>query len=456
MEQTNILVVDDELNVRQLLSKVLSKEGYKVYTACDGLEGLELLQTISIDIIISDIKMPRMTGLEFLHKVKELEPDIGFILITAFATTETAIEAIKNGAQDYVTKPFDFTEILTAVKKLTMTRQHTFKFGANANMDTTDLKVKSKSPKMQQVLQMAKQVAAAGSTILLTGETGTGKEVICSAIHRWSPRNDKPLIKVNCGAIPDNLLESELFGYEKGAFTGAVSSKPGRFEVADGGTIFLDEIGDISPSLQVKLLRVLQEKTFERLGGVKSIHADIRVIAATNKNLKDEVQKGRFREDLYYRLNVVPIHLPPLRERLEDIEDLIKYFLENSAKISGITNPKVVSNETLECLKGYCWPGNIRELENIIERCVVISSGSMIDINCLPVEIREASKTYVARSTEETEQEPLLNAAIDNIEKEVIKKALTESNGNKTKAALALGISRRSLHRKLQKYGMID
>ncbi|WP_312647907.1 sigma-54-dependent transcriptional regulator [Aminipila sp.] len=453
MEQTNILVVDDELNVRQLLSKVLSKEGYKVYTACDGLEGLELLQTISIDIIVSDIKMPRMTGLEFLHKVKELEPDIGFILITAFATTETAIEAIKNGAQDYVTKPFDFTEILTAVKKLTMTRQHTYKFGANANMDTSDLKVKSKSPKMQQVLQLAKQVAAAGSTVLLTGETGTGKEVICSAIHRWSPRKDKPLIKVNCGAIPDNLLESELFGYDKGAFTGAVSSKPGRFEVADGGTIFLDEIGDVSPSLQVKLLRVLQEKTFERLGGVKSIHADVRVIAATNKNLKDEVQKGQFREDLYYRLNVVPIHLPPLRERPEDIEDLIKYFLENSAKISGITNPKVVSNETLECLKGYCWPGNIRELENIIERCVVISSGSMIDINCLPVEIREASKTYVAGSTE---QEPLLNAAIDNIEKEVIKKALSESNGNKTKAALALGISRRSLHRKLQKYGMID
>lgn len=454
MEQTNILVVDDELNVRQLLSKVLSKEGYRVYTACDGLEGLELLQTISIDIIISDIKMPRMTGLEFLHKVKELEPDIGFILITAFATTETAIEAIKNGAQDYVTKPFDFTEILTAVKKLTMTRQHTFKFGANANMDTTDLKVKSKSPKMQQVLQMAKQVAAAGSTVLLTGETGTGKEVICSAIHRWSPRNDKPLIKVNCGAIPDNLLESELFGYEKGAFTGAVSAKPGRFEVADGGTIFLDEIGDISPSLQVKLLRVLQEKTFERLGGVKSIHVDVRVIAATNKNLKEEVQKGCFRDDLYYRLNVVPIHLPPLRERLEDIEDLIKYFLESSAKISGITNPKVVSNETLECLKGYCWPGNIRELENIIERCVVISSGSMIDINCLPVEIREASQSYVAGT--EMEQEPLLNAAIDNIEKEVIKKALSESNGNKTKAALALGISRRSLHRKLQKYGMID
>lgn len=453
MEQTNILVVDDELNVRQLLSKVLTKEGYRVYTACDGLEGLELLQNISIDIIISDIKMPRMTGIEFLHKVKKIEPEIGFILITAFATTETAIDALKSGAQDYVTKPFDFNEILTAVKKITMTKQHIYISGTNTNSSLSDLKVNSKSPKMQQVLQMAKLVAVADSTVLLTGETGTGKEVFCSAIHRWSCRSDKPLIKVNCGAIPDNLLESELFGYEKGAFTGAVSSKPGRFEVADGGTIFLDEIGDISPSLQVKLLRVLQEKTFERLGGVKSIKVDVRVIAATNKNLRDEVQKGNFREDLYYRLNVVPIHLPPLRERLEDIEDLIKYFLENSAKMSSITTPKVVSNETLECLKEYCWPGNIRELENIIERCVVISSGSMININCLPIEMREKSKTYTAKCID---QEPLLNTAIDNMEKEVITKALSESHGNKTKAALALGISRRSLHRKLQKYGMID
>ncbi|MFV0518061.1 MAG: sigma-54-dependent transcriptional regulator [Aminipila sp.] len=453
MEQINILVVDDELNVRQLLSKVLSKAGYKVYTACDGLEAYELIQDINIDIIISDIKMPRMTGIELLHKVKALESDIGFILITAFATTETAIDAIKNGAQDYVTKPFDFTEILTAVKKLSMTKQHTYRLGANATIDTSDLKVNSKSPKMQEVLKLAKQVAAAESTVLLTGETGTGKEIICSAIHRWSPRKDKPFIKVNCGAIPDNLLESELFGYEKGAFTGAVSSKPGRFEVADGGTIFLDEIGDISPSLQVKLLRVLQEKTFERLGGIKSIHTDVRIITATNKNLKDEVYKGHFRDDLYYRLNVVPIHLPPLRERLEDIEDLINYFLAKSAKISGVINPKVVSQEVLDCLKDYPWPGNIRELENIIERCVVISSGSRIDINCLPAEIRESSQHYVPSNTD---AEPLLNVAIDTIEKEVIKKALCESGGNKTKAALALGISRRSLHRKLQKYDMAD
>ncbi|MBN7773650.1 sigma-54-dependent transcriptional regulator [Clostridium aminobutyricum] len=450
VELINILVVDDELNVRQLLSKVLTKEGYRVYTACDGIEGLELLQTISIDIIISDIKMPRMSGIEFLHKVKEIEPDIGFILITAFATTETAIEALKSGAQDYVTKPFDFAEILTAVKKLSITNQHGYNY--NFKQENENFETSSNSPTMIDILQLAKQVAGSGSTVLLTGETGTGKEVIASAIHRWSPRRDKSLIKVNCGAIPDNLLESELFGYEKGAFTGAVSSKPGRFEFADGGTIFLDEIGDISPSLQVKLLRVLQQKSFERLGGLKTIVADVRVIAATNKNLFEEVKQKRFREDLYYRLNVVPIHLPPLRERPEDIENLINYFLENSANISGINAPKIMSADALDCLKNYYWPGNIRELENIIERCVVISSGSIIHVNCLPIEIRESNMDFAVNQENET----MLNAAIDNREKEVILKAIQENNGNKTKAALALGISRRSLHRKLQKYDMVD
>lgn len=450
MEQINILVVDDELNVRQLLSKVLTKEGYRVYTACDGLDGLELLQTISIDIIISDIKMPRMSGIEFLHKVKEIEPDIGFILITAFATTETAIEALKSGAQDYVTKPFDFAEILTAVKKLSMTTQHGYNY--TLKQEDENFETSSDSPKMNEILQLARQVAASGSTVLLTGETGTGKEVIASAIHRWSPRREKSLIKVNCGAIPDNLLESELFGYEKGAFTGAVSAKPGRFEFADGGTIFLDEIGDISPSLQVKLLRVLQQKTFERLGGLKTITADVRVIAATNKNLFEEVKQKRFREDLYYRLNVVPIHLPPLRERPEDVENLINYFLEKSASISGINTPKIMSSNALDYLKSYHWPGNIRELENIIERCVVISSGSIIHENCLPIEIRESNTDFIRNQENET----MLNAAIDNREKEVIFKAIQDNNGNKTKAALALGISRRSLHRKLQKYGLVD
>lgn len=450
MEPRKVLIVDDEQNVRQLLSKVLKKEGYDTYTACDGEEGLGLLQNVGVDIIISDIRMPNMTGIEFLHKVKELDPSIGFILITAFATTETAIDALKSGAQDYVTKPFDISEIVTAVQKLALASEQGSDFVNDPNNE--DIKTRSKSPKMQQVLNLAKRVAAADSTVLIMGETGTGKEVVSTAIHKWSGRRDKPLIKVNCGAIPDNLLESELFGYEKGAFTGAVNAKPGRFEIADGGTIFLDEIGDISPSLQVKLLRVLQEKTFERLGGITTLTSNVRVIAATNKNLKEAVAEGNFREDLYYRLNVVPINLPPLRERPEDIEDLIEYFLTKSASISGSNAPKAMSAAAMAALKAYSWPGNIREMENIIERCVVITSGDRIDLDSLPVEIAggEIGRSTDVHSAEETK----LNDAIDHKEKEVIIRVLAENNGNKTKAALALGISRRSLHRKIQKYGI--
>ena len=337
MGKKKILVVDDEQHVRQLIGKVLEKEGYEVLTACNGEEGLEIFQKNNIDLIISDIKMPKMNGIEFLHKVKEQEPGVGFILITAFATMETAIDAIKSGAQDYVTKPFDIKEILNAVKKILISSEHednntTYRLG-----DPEETKTTSNSPAMQQVLQLARKVSASDATVLILGETGTGKEVISTAIHNWSRRSDKPMIKVNCGAIPDNLLESELFGYEKGAFTGAASSKPGRFEFADGGTIFLDEIGDIAPPLQVKLLRVLQERTFERLGGIRPVSVDVRVIAATNKDLKEAVRKGEFREDLYYRLNVVPINLPPLRERKEDIGNLVNTFLRSAAGISGGT-----------------------------------------------------------------------------------------------------------------------
>lgn len=454
METKKILIVDDEQNVRQLLSKVLKKEGYKTYTACDGKEGLELLQNTGIDIVISDIRMPNMDGIEFLHNVKAVDPDIGFILITAFATTETAIDALKSGAQDYVTKPFDISEIVTAVRKVAAAAEPGSSYLESDKGE--DTKTKSKSPKMQEVLSLARRVAASEATVLIMGETGTGKEVVSTAIHNWSSRKDKPLIKVNCGAIPDNLLESELFGYEKGAFTGAVTSKPGRFEIADGGSIFLDEIGDISPSLQVKLLRVLQEKTFERLGGITSINSDVRVIAATNKNLKKEVEAGNFREDLYYRLNVVPINLPPLRERKEDIGDLIRFFLQKAAAISGSHRPKTMSAAAMERLTAYSWPGNIRELENIIERCVVITSGELIDIDSLPVEILNTSSVNSknAAGSENAEDETKLNEAIDHKEKEVILKVLEENNGNKTKTALALGISRRSLHRKIQKYGI--
>lgn len=457
MTQTKkILIVDDEQHVRQLLSKVLRKEGYEIYTAADGIEGLQVFQDNNIDVIISDIKMPGMDGIEFLHEVKSQQPDVGFILITAFATTETAIDAIKSGAQDYVTKPFDINEIINAVKKIVASNDADSDVPFKG-IELEQTKVTSKSPAMNAVIELAKRVAQSDATVLILGETGTGKEVISTAIHNWSKRKDNPMIKVNCGAIPDNLLESELFGYEKGAFTGAASSKPGRFEFADGGTIFLDEIGDISPSLQVKLLRVLQEKTFERLGGIKTITSNVRVIAATNKDLKEAVKKGEFREDLYYRLNVVPINLVPLRERKEDIEDLVESFLHSAARISGMDRPKTVNAAAMEYLKNYYWPGNIRELENIIERCVVITPEDVIGVDSLPAEIVSGSAgDSGGNSTGENSSRDLLNDAIDDKEKEVIIKVLRENNGNKTKSALALGISRRSLHRKIQKYGITD
>ncbi len=459
MTKNRILIVDDEQHVRQLIEKVLEKEGYEILTACNGEEGLEIFQNNNIDLIISDIKMPKMSGIEFLHKVKEQEPGVGFILITAFATMETAIDAIKSGAQDYVTKPFDIKEILNAVKKILCSSEHESNSTVYRLGNPEETKTSSNSPAMQQVLQLARRVSVSDSTVLILGETGTGKEVISTAIHNWSRRSGKPMIKVNCGAIPDNLLESELFGYEKGAFTGAASSKPGRFEFADGGTIFLDEIGDIAPQLQVKLLRVLQEKTFERLGGIRPVSVDVRVIAATNKNLKEAVLKGEFREDLYYRLNVVPINLPPLRERKEDIDSLVSTFLRSAAGISGGTIKKM-SPEAMKYLMNYNWPGNIRELENIIERCVVITESDVIDADSLPQEIlsygQQATVPASGMNIASASSEHLLNSAIDNREKEVIIKALQDHDGNKTKTALALGISRRSLHRKIQKYEIAE
>lgn len=446
----NILVVDDEENVRQLLQKLLSHEGYTVDTARDGMEGLHIIGEKQVDIIISDIKMPHMSGIEFLNKVKKIDPQVGFILITAFATMETAIEALRSGAQDYITKPFDIEDILAVVRQLTLQIAEGNALIPCNSESHNDLEVQSKNEKMKEIMQIGRQVADAESTVLITGETGTGKEVMASAIHNWSSRKNGPIIKVNCAAIPDNLLESELFGYEKGAFTGAVNTKPGKFEIAQGGTIFLDEIGDISPALQIKLLRVLQDKGFERLGGLRHISVDVRVIAATNKDLMTEITNGLFRKDLYYRLNVVPIHLPPLRERQEDIEDLVAHFLQKSAKVSKGRRGKSISGEALELLKSYSWPGNIRELENIIERCVVITPGTVIEKEHLPAEIQFYDKNF--SSDQVSTGHTRLSYAVDDLEKEIILQAIADHNGNKTKAADSLGISRRSLHRKLQKY----
>lgn len=451
MKKYSILIVDDEENVSKLLNKVLIKENYLTYIAMDGEKALEIIDKHRIDIVITDIKMPKMSGIELLSKIKEIDSAINVIMITAFATLETAIDALRMGAKDYITKPFNLDEIINSVNNII----HNIE---SSEMETEFLKdgeknfknyIISESPAMKNVMEVIKQVADTRTSIILYGETGTGKELAAHAIHNLSSRHDKPFIKVNCAAIPEQLLESELFGYEKGAFTGAITKKPGRFELADEGSIFLDEIGDIPLGIQVKLLRVLQEKEFEHLGGTKTIKVDVRIVAATNKNLQESVANGTFREDLFYRLNVVPITLPSLKERQEDLLDLVEHFLLRSAMISGRT-PKKISKGAMEKLTNYNWPGNIRELENAIERCVVISSKNIIDVEDLPPLIAN----YCSKENEGISAK--LDEAIDNTERDVIIKTLKECNGNRTKASIVLGISRRSLHRKIAKYNIED
>ena len=450
MGKYSILIVDDEINVTKLLEKFLKKEGYATLAAASGEEALNIIDSHQVDIVITDIKMPEMSGIELLSKINYIDPTIKVILVTAFAAIETAVEALKMGALDYITKPFDLDDVLLSVEKIAA--------GLEKNDYTETIKEEnvsienffsSKSIKMQNAIELMRQVSDTKSTVMVSGETGTGKELAAQIIHSLSSRHDKPFIKVNCAAIPENLLESELFGYEKGAFTGAVNSKPGRFELADTGTLFLDEVGDITPLMQVKLLRAVQEREFERLGGTKTIKVDVRIIGATNKNLENMVKEGGFRQDLYYRLNVVPITLPPLRERKEDIEQLIEYFLKESSLISN-KNIKKITREALLFLKKYNWPGNIRELENIVERCIVITLGNTIDAGNLP--------DYILNFDESRSNfnEDDLTAVVDNAERNIIVKSLKECSGNRTKASEVLGISRRSLHRKIIKYNIED
>lgn len=442
MLKISILIADDEINVTKLLEKVLVKEGYNTYIASCGSEALNIIYNNHIDIVITDIKMPGMSGIELLSEIKLIDPSIEVILITAFATMNTAIEALKMGARDYITKPFNLKDVIESIKKISG--------GSNVlqQLEPIDNYFLSKSKGMEEILRLIKQIADTKTTIMIYGETGTGKGLAAQALHNLSCRKNKPFVKVNCAAIPETLLESELFGYEKGAFTGAVINKPGRFELANGGTIFLDEIGDITPLMQVKLLKVMQEKEFERLGGIKTIKTDVRIIAATNKNLENMVNEGLFRQDLYYRLNVVPIKMPPLRERKEDIPSLVEYFLKKCSYTSE-KRKKNISKGALMKLINYSWPGNIRELENVIERCVVITNLKVIDVNDIPKYIWESGKC-------EDINEGKLNDVVDVAEKNVIIKALEECDGNKTKASEMLGISRRSLHRKISKYNIED
>ncbi len=447
-----ILVVDDESGMRDFLSIMLKKDGYDVALAESGEEALRSVQKEIFDLVITDVKMPGIDGIDVLKAVKEASPETIVIVITAFAATETAVEAMKLGAYDYITKPFKVDEIRLVIQKAlekSRLRRENILLRREIESRAGFENFIGKSAAMQKVFSLIRQVADTKSTVLVTGESGTGKELVARAIHHNSPRKNSPFVAVNCAAIPETLLESELFGYMKGAFTGATANRHGLFEAADGGTIFLDEISATTPALQIKLLRVLQEREIKRVGGTVNIKIDVRVIAASNKDLLSEVEKRNFREDLYYRLNVIPIHLPPLRERREDIPLLVDFFLR---RFSADIGPKTVSPRAMELLMSYRWPGNVRELENTIERLVILSPGNTITEEHIPDAIRNSRPCPEVIPIEIPDTGIDLEALLENAEKTLLRKALEKAGGIKTEAARLLGITFRSFRHRLQKY----
>ncbi len=452
MKDYNILVIDDEAAQRDVLTGYLKKKGYKIFSASSGKEGIEIAKDNPVDIILSDFKMPDLNGIEVLEQVKKINPEISFVIVTAYGTVENAVKAMRLGAFDYISKPVDLDELDLMVERII---EH-----KNLKSENQLLKgqlqekykissIVSHSQKMEEVINVAARVAESKATVLITGENGTGKEVLAKAIHYMSSRKDSPFVAVNVPALTETLLESELFGHEKGAFTGADKMKKGRFEIAHGGTIFLDEVGDIPQSIQVKLLRVLQEHQFERVGGTERIDVDVRIIAATNKDLEQKIKDGTFREDLYYRLNVVSIKIPPLRERKEDILPMIESFIEKYCT----ENKKEmleISKEAADVLMKYNYPGNVRELENIIERAVVLTRGKVITLNDLPMNI----KGFKEERTLAAFGEGNLTEQVEALEKQLIFDALQQSGGNQTKAGKLLGLTERNLRYKLKKYNI--
>ena len=462
-ERKQVLIVDDELNLRKILSAQLTRDGYDVLTAEDGERGLQLLGEHHIDLVITDLKMPKVDGMTLLKRALEEDPELPVVLITAHGTIDTAVEALKSGAFDFVTKPFDKDEVRQIVAKALKTRELR---GADATPASGSRGARfgiiGSSAGITELYAILERVADTPTTVLITGESGTGKELVARALHEHSSRKDKPFIKVNCAAIPKELIESELFGYERGAFTGAVASKPGRFELANGGTLFLDEIGEIPVEMQVKLLRVLQESEFERVGGIKTIRVDVRLVAATNRDLKKLIAGGTFREDLFYRLNVVPIRLPALRERAGDIPLLVEHFLgkfnERLKKHVAGTEP-----EALDILSSYPWPGNIRELENVIERAVLFCDTAKLRATDLPPEIRGIQAMANVPLPEADLQAALagegglkehVKVAMSRLERELVSRALQQTTGNVTHAARLLKISRKGLQLKMKELGL--
>ena len=480
-EKKQILVVDDEANLRRVLSAQLSRDGYEVHTAEDGEAGLAFLKEHHIDLVITDLRMPKVDGMDLLRAALRDDPSRPVVMLTAHGTVDNAVEALKTGAFDYMTKPFDQNEVRIIVKKALRTRDLA---SADASRDPASVTsgaapregaarfgIIGESPPILDVYAILQRVADTPTTVLITGESGTGKELVARALHENSSRKDKPFIKVNCAAIPKDLMESELFGYERGAFTGAVGSKPGRFELASGGTLFLDEIGEIPNEMQVKLLRVLQESEFERVGGIKTIRVDVRLVASTNRDLKKEIAIGAFREDLFYRLNVVPIVLPALRERRSDIPHLCLYFL---AKFNARLKKSIegVEADALERLNVYGWPGNIRELENVIERAVLFADGARIRLEDLPEEVRAptseggraSSPAALSAQLSPTEDDDVsadgdglkeqVKAEISKLERKLILGALKQTQSNVTHAARLLKISRKGLQLKMKELNL--
>ena len=448
-----ILVADDELSMREFLKILLTKEGHEVICAADGEEALSLFQAHPCDLLVSDIKMAKVDGLELLRKVKEFRPNMAVVMITAYGSPEDAIAAMKAGAYDYLTKPFKLKEIKSVIRNALSKPIGKDMEEAPAGIFNN---LVSHSPEMLKIFNLIKQVGATKTNVLISGESGTGKELVARAIHQISPRNGKPFVTINCSAIPENLMESELFGYVKGAFTGAVTNKKGLFETAHGGTVFLDEIGDLSPLLQVKLLRVIQEREFIPVGDIQTVSVDVRLISATNKDLEQEIIQGRFREDFFYRLNVVHIHLPPLRERREDIPLLAQYFLEKYSRELG-KDIRSISSYALDVLMKYNFPGNVRELENIIERSVALENSNIVlpDSLVLSEHKREGRKTELP-SFHLTSAGMDLEKELSELEKELLQHALQLSNGVIKKAAELLNLSFRSMRWKIKKYDLKD
>ena len=467
-EKKQVLIVDDEPNLRKILAAQLSRDGYDVLLAEDGEQGLALLREHHIDLVVTDLKMPKVDGMTLLREALAEQPELPIVMITAHGTVDTAVEALKLGAFDYLTKPFDKDEVRQIVGKALKTRELA---GEEA---TTEIKgaegarfgIIGQSPGLTELYAVLERVADSPTTVLITGESGTGKELVARALHDHSSRRGKPFIKVNCAAIPKELIESELFGYERGAFTGAVTSKPGRFELANGGTLFLDEIGEIPVEMQVKLLRVLQESEFERVGGIKTMRVDVRLVAATNRDLKKLISQGAFRDDLFYRLNVVSIRLPALRERATDIPLLVEHFLKKfnerlKKNVSG------VEPEARDLLSAYGWPGNIRELENVMERAVLFCDGSKLRAEDLPVELRGPSALSMGSVVPPGDAavdlgtlpadgglKEHVKVAMSRLERDLVSRALKQTNNNVTHAARLLKISRKGLQLKMKELGL--